>query len=143
MTWKPGIPVARATERFELRSLEDRDATDRYGGWLRDPEVMRFVNARFTQHDLPSVRDFIASHDNRTRFLLGIFTRADGLHIGNLKADIDVDGGDAAIGVLVGGFWTLNNWKYAEGLDIPTLGMPVLIFLLGLNYLVKGLRGER
>ena len=102
MNWAAGSPVQLETPRFFLRSLTDADASERYLGWLRDPEVMRYVNARRSEPTLEEVRAFIRSHDNRGRFLLGIFTRADRLHIGNLSAECQPLHLTAKLGVLIG-----------------------------------------
>lgn len=102
MTWQPGHPVRLETERFELRSLTEADATERYLGWLRDPEVMRYVNARREETTRDELRAFILRHDNRNNFLLGIFARPGGVHIGNLSAECHPIHRSAKLGVLIG-----------------------------------------
>ena len=107
MSWKRGSPVTLDTERFVLRSLTVADATPRYLSWLADPEVMRYVNARSDKPELAHVHAFITRHDNRDTFLLGIFTRADGRHIGNLSAECHPIHHTAKLGILIGerSFW--------------------------------------
>jgi hypothetical protein len=39
-----GKPVLLQTERLELRSLKPSDASERWVGWARDPEVMGPLN---------------------------------------------------------------------------------------------------
>jgi RimJ/RimL family protein N-acetyltransferase len=102
VSWSPGERVTLRTQRLELRSLTEADATERYLAWLHDAEVMRYVNARFATHDLDRVRAYIRAHDDRRRFLLGIFVRAAGAHVGNYEAQVDGHHRRAHIGVLIG-----------------------------------------
>lgn len=102
MNWTPGQPIELETPRFLLRSLVETDATEAYLAWLRDPEVMRYVNSRRSDPTLDEIRAFIRGHDNRSGFLLGIFTRPAGLHIGNLSAECHPLHRTAKLGVLIG-----------------------------------------
>lgn len=110
MSWAPGTPVLLETERFVLRSLRAQDATARYVSWLEDEEVMRFVNARFAEHDLASVGAFIARHDDRTSFLLGIFERGTGRHIGNYEVEVHPHHRHCHAGILIG-----ERTRWGEG----------------------------
>ena len=116
MSWRPGEPVVLETERFHLRSLEEADASARYLGWLVDPEVTRFMNARHDEASIESLRAFIRRHDNRRSFLLGIFDREDGQHIGNCSAECKLDDRTAQLGVLIGerSYWGRGRNAVAE-----------------------------
>jgi RimJ/RimL family protein N-acetyltransferase len=92
------------TERLRLASLH-RDAADgEYLHWLADPEVTRFLEVRFRQHDRDSLAAYIdAVNGSADSLLLGIFRKSDSRHIGNLKAGpIDSHHRRAAIGILIG-----------------------------------------
>ena len=91
------------TDRLILRTLTVADATDRYLGWMRDPEATRFLESRLVDHDLGSLRDFIVScNDSPASLLLGICLR-DRAHIGNIKlGPIDPYHQHAPIGLLIG-----------------------------------------
>jgi RimJ/RimL family protein N-acetyltransferase len=91
------------TERLVLRTLTVADATERYLGWMRDPNATRFLESRLVDHDLGSLRDYIAScNDSPVSMLLGICLM-DGIHIGNIKlGPIDPYHQHAAIGLLIG-----------------------------------------
>ncbi|MBI1731543.1 MAG: GNAT family N-acetyltransferase [Gammaproteobacteria bacterium] len=131
MNWRPGQPVCLGTERFELRSLGEGDATERYLGWLRDAEVMRYVNARRDETTLEELRSFIRRHDNRDNFLLGIFTKSGGLHIGNLSAECHPIHRTAKLGVLIG---DRAFWGKRAVLEVRTI---FLDFLFGPAAMVK------
>jgi len=97
-----GAPVRLVTERFEVRSLVPEDASERYAGWLADPEIVHHLEV--SAGDAPSVdelRGFIAGHDNFGSYLLGVFTR-DGEHIGNFRFRLARRHGVAYFGVMIG-----------------------------------------
>jgi len=95
------IPIQ--TPRLILRSLEESDANARYVAWMNDPDVVRFLEARLSQHDAVSLRTFIETNNERLdSLLLGIFLEA-GQHIGNIKlGPIDTYHQHAAVGILIG-----------------------------------------
>jgi len=75
------------TERLLLRTMTAADASDAYLAWMRDSEVNRFLESRFSvperKQDLVAFIESVnASPDS---LLLGIFLREDGRHIGNIK----------------------------------------------------------
>jgi len=43
------------------------------------------------------------------------------------------------VGIVVGGAWLLNNYKYFETQGFVAIGMPLLILTVGLIYFVGGL----
>lgn len=114
-TWQSGAPVAMSTARFRMRSLTREDVGAHYLDWLADAEIMRFVNARAGPRDADDVRAFVASHDNASRFLLGIFTKDGGEHIGNCTAACDLFHRRADLGVLIGA----RSW-WGKGVVIET-----------------------
>jgi ribosomal-protein-alanine N-acetyltransferase len=92
------------TPRFRLRELTPGDVTERYLGWLRDPEAVRHIaSARGTQA-LGDLSAFVAARLNRDDVLfLGIFDRTTGEHIGNLKYEpVNAAEGYAIMGILIG-----------------------------------------
>lgn len=91
------------TGRLVLRTLTVADATERYLGWMQDPETTRFLESRLVDHSLGSLADYITScNDSPTSLLLGICL-ADGTHVGNIKlGPIDPYHLHAAVGLLIG-----------------------------------------
>ncbi|MCF8878636.1 GNAT family N-acetyltransferase [Hyphobacterium sp. SN044] len=82
-------------ERAEiaLRELEDADVTERYLAWFRDPEVTKFLESRDLTRD--DVLRFINDSRGKRRFIWAICDADTGLHIGNVKIDV--------------------NWKHSAG----------------------------
>ena len=102
MDWQPGLPLQLETERFVMRSLVPEDATERYLAWLCDADVVRWLNSRFSNHDLSSIRSYITRHDNRTSFHVGVFDAGSGLHIGNHSVYHESTHQSAQINVMIG-----------------------------------------
>ncbi len=105
MNAKPEAPRLE-TERFYLRPLSCEDATERYLGWLRDPEIADNLSTDGSNQTLESLRQYIAGHDNKNKFLFGIFDNDD-RHIGTHSFRHHPQHRRATVGVLIGdkAFW--------------------------------------
>ena len=93
------------TDRLLLRTISDADASEAYLAWLRDTEVNRFLESRFSVPQcLQDLVDFISSvNASADSLLLGIFLRKSGRHIGNIKiGPIVTRHARAEIGYLIG-----------------------------------------
>lgn len=101
---KATTAILLQTERFELRPLSPRDATDRYLAWLAEDNARRYILAAREKLSLDDLRAYIESRVGRRDVLfLGIFERASGGHIGNLKYEpIDESARTAEMGILIG-----------------------------------------
>ena len=104
--YRPGDPVSLNTERFDIRSLEIRDVGELYLSWLHNHEITRFLQVDHNPPGIDELREYVESHDNRTSFLLGIFTK-DGLHIGNHRARYWPQHGLVSLSIMIGdrAFW--------------------------------------
>jgi len=94
-------PAVLETAHYRLRLLTASDAGERYLGWLRDPEVIRYLEVRHQESTLDDILAYIASHDGRTGFLFGIFTSTSE-HIGNFSLRIDPHNRVGTLGVMIG-----------------------------------------
>ena len=93
------------TARLLLRNLTEADATLGYLSWLNDPEVLRYLEVRFSKLvDLNELRTFVQTVNASTdTVMFGIFRRDTGQHIGNIKlGPIKFDHARAEIGFLIG-----------------------------------------
>jgi ribosomal-protein-alanine N-acetyltransferase len=101
-----GRPVNIETQRFTVRSLTARDVSGVFRLWISNPTVMAALNMpprRLSQADLER---FIASYDDNTRYLVGIFNRATGEIIGAFMLDVT----PAHALVKASGFIGDRNW---------------------------------
>lgn len=93
------------TPRLCLRNLQLADIGEAYLSWLRDPEVLRYLEIRFSgKQNLDDLVTFVngvnASADT---IMFGIFRKDDGRHIGNVKlGPIIKPHARAEIGFLIG-----------------------------------------
>jgi len=92
------------SERFLLRELEVEDATFQYLSWLDDKKVNQFIAYAEEKRSLNDLKDYIEIKKNGTQVLfLGIFTKEDKVHIGNIKYEpIDTDKRVAVMGIIIG-----------------------------------------
>lgn len=71
-------------DRLTLRPLTQEDVTDRYVGWLNDPEVHRWLETRWETQTAAKVAEFLAGVHASGSYLWGMFVPEVG-HIGNIK----------------------------------------------------------
>ena len=92
------------SERFILRPLAESDVTEKYLNWLGDADARRFIIAAATTKGLEDLRAYVRERIGREDVLfLGIFERATGLHIGNIKYEpVNSELGYAIMGILIG-----------------------------------------
>ena len=93
-----------SSHRFILKPLSVDDVSERYVGWLGDHDARRFISAAATQPTLEELRQFVRERSGREDVLfLGIFEKATGMHIGNIKYEpVNSELGYAIMGILVG-----------------------------------------
>jgi RimJ/RimL family protein N-acetyltransferase len=92
-------------ELIGLRPLQVEDVGERYLEWMRDPEVLRYLEARFAEHTLESLRAFVAANADRAdTLLLAICAlEEDDRHIGNIKVGpLNPYHGTADVGLIIG-----------------------------------------
>jgi [ribosomal protein S5]-alanine N-acetyltransferase len=93
--------VQLKTDRFILRTLTPKDATERYANWLTDPEVNRFLQVRHAPPSRPELVSYIESHDGFNNYCFGVFTKS-GLHIGNFRIALRREHANANMSVMIG-----------------------------------------
>jgi ribosomal-protein-alanine N-acetyltransferase len=92
----------------QLRPLMVEHVSSNYVGWLNDPQINQYLESRFAEHTLESVRSFVSDIiTNGSAWLYGIWVVSDsepnGRHIGNIKlGTINYNHWTADIGFLIG-----------------------------------------
>ena len=97
-----GRPVLIETERFNLRSLKPIDASERWLGWLKDPEVVHPTNAPVRHLSREQLARYIAGFDNNHNYLIGIFDKISRIQIGFFYIDVDTAHDTATFNVIIG-----------------------------------------
>jgi RimJ/RimL family protein N-acetyltransferase len=87
-----------------LRQLTPDDVTDRYLAWMRDSEVIGFLESRFLEHTEQSLREYVVGTGGRSdTALLAIIELERGRHVGNIKiGPLNRHHGTADVGLLIG-----------------------------------------
>ena len=101
-TFAKGRPFELETARFRLRTLRPADASQQWQEWLADPDVVHPINAEVRRVTVQELTTYIAEHDNYARFLVGIFEKTSGLHIGFFFIEVDRTNQNATFNVLIG-----------------------------------------
>lgn len=97
-----GPPVDVETARFRLRTLKPADASSRWQGWSKDPQIMGPLNAPVRDLQIDFLANYAASFDNEHRYLVGIFEKTSGVHIGFFIVEVDRMHRCATFNVVVG-----------------------------------------
>lgn len=120
-------------EKYILRTITVDDASDRWAGWMADPEASFMLNAapvKMTKRDLVT---YIKSFDERSRFLIGIFEKATERHLGFLRVDVKHETGQFLVSMLIGEAGD-RNVGVTNAITIPfrdyffeTMGLKVML----------------
>jgi len=85
-----GKPVDVETPRFLVRSMTERDATGLFRAWIGNPELMAALNMPARRLSPNDVARFMASFDDRTRYLVGVFEKQSKALIGLFLLDVNL-----------------------------------------------------
>ena len=99
-----GSEVRLPGEQIILRDLRVEDITQDYVDWMNDPTVVQFTESRFQPHTVDSIGSFVEKcRKSPCAILFGIFSKADELHLGNIKlGPINSYHSIADIGLIIG-----------------------------------------
>lgn len=129
-------PTPLTTERLSLSPFDPaRHLNERYVAWLGDADVVRYSEQRHRTHTIESCRTFTESFRSGPGRLWAIEQASDGLHIGNIHADIDVANSLADVAILIG---AREVWGRGYGLEAWNA---VLAWLLGEAHIRKVVAG--
>ena len=74
------------SERTHLVPAKPELATERYLTWLQDPQINRFLETRWQEQSIDSIKAFIAERDrDKCAVLFAIVDKDTSQHIGNIK----------------------------------------------------------
>jgi len=90
------------TQRLKLMPFSEDFLTERYVGWLSDPEVVAYSEQRHRSHSIDSCREFSARFDHGPNCLWAITEKSDGRHLGNINTDVDAENQVADVAILIG-----------------------------------------
>jgi ribosomal-protein-alanine N-acetyltransferase len=124
-----------------LRAFRPDDLTERYLGWLNDPEVTRYMESGTfpsTMRDLESFYQRIAA--SRSDVLMAVVDQATGEHIGNVKlGPIQWVHRSAIFGIMIG---EKRFWGRGVGIETTRLMVEYGFGRLNLNRIDLGVFAE-
>ena len=95
-----------ADERMRLAPFLPEHVCQAYVGWLNDPDVVRFTEARFAPHTVATARAYVAENlasDNAYLWRILGGEDAEGIHVGNLRlGNIDRHHRRGTIALIIG-----------------------------------------
>lgn len=81
-------PVLRELRggRVLLRDLTESDVTDSYVRWMNDPEVVRYLESRYTAHTAGDILEYVRGvRADPNSLMWAICSAGTGEHVGNIK----------------------------------------------------------
>lgn len=90
--------------RLILRSIQLSDVSEKYLSWMTDPLVTCYLESRFQQQNLDSIKNYVMSFNNdNNNFFFIIIDKDKNEHIGNIKLGcINWTHGFGEIGLMIG-----------------------------------------
>ena len=90
------------SNKIYLRTLDEKDATERYCDWLNDSSVNKYLETR--KANINEIKNYILEKNNSCNCLfLGIFDKSNDVHVGNLKLEpIDFENNKATFSIMIG-----------------------------------------
>mgnify|MGYP002014654506 CR=1 FL=1 len=109
IVYKEKKMIKLVTDNFLLRPLLPNDINATYLGWLRDREVSRTLDVVGHKQTIATITEYLSTHDNKSSFLFGIFTKNDRL-IGTHSFVSSFENRVSRLGVMVGdkSFWGMG-----------------------------------
>lgn len=122
--------------RLYLEGLTPQQVNDAYVRWMNDPTVTRYLESRYTTHDLADLVTYVANiEESRDDVMFGIYL-LDGPHIGNVKIGvIDHRHRFAEVGLIIG---EAPARGLGYGIEVIELATRYAFEVLHLNKVIAG-----
>lgn len=107
------------TPRLLLACLREEHVTEKYRAWMVDPEVNQYLENRFSEPSVESLREYVSALRASTHsYLFGIFSKATHAHLGNIKlGPVSRIHNSAAIGLMLG-----DRSAWGQGMGSEAIG---------------------
>ena len=120
-----------------LRCIEETDCTDEYLRWLEDPEVNQYLETRWSEQSMDSIKSFVRQiRESEDSILFAIIEKETKKHIGNIKiGPINKNHQFAMISYFIG-----NREYWGKGIASEAIGLVTRFGFenLGLHKLLAG-----
>ena len=124
--------------RIVLKTLSPENVTQNYLGWMRDEDIIQFMECREKTYALEGLKDYTRMvGESHNDFLFGIYTSDDNVHIGNIKiGEINQLHKFGNLGLMIGG---KIFWGKGYGTEAVKLATEYAFHKLRLNKLLAGI----
>lgn len=102
-------------ELVVLRRMTTNSIPEAYLSYLGDPEVVHYLQARFTDHTPETIKTFVAGFDHNDSFLFGVHDRESGRFIGTGTLRVNPVHRYSNLGYMLG---DKKYWRGGYALDI-------------------------
>ncbi len=124
-------------QRVRLTPLSEDQVDDLYLSWLKDPEVVKHLDARYSKQTTKSIRLFVREFDQQNNLIWRIKEKKSNISIGNIQTRINWLHKTADIGILIG---NRDFWGHGIGQESLELVMTYLFEALNLEKITMGTR---
>ena len=119
-----------------ISAFRDGLLTDRYVGWLNDPDVVRFSEQRHRPHTIDSCASYLADMRASDGLFLSIEVLESGpRHIGNISVSVDKPNSSADLSIMIG---DRNAWGRGYASVAWSAVMMRLLVELGMRRVTAG-----
>lgn len=128
-------------ENLYLRPINLNDVSKKYVNWMNDPYINQYLESRFAEQTMESVKDFVKSMiGSQTDILLAICEKDSGRHVGNIKiGPINTIHSHAEVGLLIG---EKECWGKGYGSEAIGLVVDYAFKTLNIHRLTAGAYAE-
>ena len=127
--------------RLVLKILYPENVTQSYLDWMRDEDIIQFMECREKTYELEDLKDYAKRvAESHNDFLFGIYTSDDNVHIGNIKiGEINQLHKFGNLGLIIG---EKKYWGKGYGTVAIKLATEYAFNKLHLNKLIAGIYGN-
>ena len=127
--------------RLVLKILYPENVTQSYLDWMRDEDIIQFMECREKTYELEDFKDYAKRvAESHNDFLFGIYTSSDNVHIGNIKiGEINQLHKFGNLGLMIG---EKKYWGKGYGTEAVKLATENAFHKLHLNKLIAGIYGN-
>lgn len=137
-TSQKALKYFREGRRIYLREVCIADADGNYSRWMNDPDVIQYLESRFTPVTLPMLQSYITQEQqNLSVVFMAIVVKENDTHIGNIKIHrIDYYHRFAEISLIIG---EKTYWGNGYGTEAIQLAVDFAFNTLNLHKLTAGI----
>jgi len=119
-----------------LSAFSTADVDDTYRGWLLDPEIQRYLEARFQDLSLDGLAEYVRTRESeQTSLFMKIEPKSGGSKIGTVSLRVDKNHMTGSYGYLVG---DKSRWGTTDALEAQVVLMDIAFCDLNLRKVTGG-----